>query len=84
MVVAINPYHLSKPLQWHLAGPHSWVQIGEQWLDLQGKVHDGQPPRLRGFNYRLDSTRFGYSLNQGFPLSAVLAMTLQNRAAWCC
>ncbi|MCR3907929.1 cyclic diguanylate phosphodiesterase [Aeromonas hydrophila] len=81
VVVAINPYHLSKPLQWHLAGPHSWVQIGKQWLDLQGKVYDGQPPRLRGFNYRLDSTTFGYSLNQGFPLSAVLAMTLQKQGS---
>ena len=80
VVVAINPYHLSKPLQWRLAGAHSWVQIGEQWLDLRGKVHDGQPPRLRGFNYRLDSAAFNYSLNQGFPLSAVLTTTLQKQS----
>ncbi|MEN9531075.1 MAG: hypothetical protein RIQ83_299, partial [Pseudomonadota bacterium] len=63
VLVAINPYHLSNPLQWRLAGAHSWVQIGDQWLDVKGKIHDGQPPRLRGFNYRLNSAAFDYSLN---------------------
>jgi c-di-GMP phosphodiesterase len=80
VMVAINPYHLSKPLQWRLAGAHSWVQIGKQWLDLKGKVHDGQPPTFRGFNYQLSSTAFGYSLNQGFPLEAVLLLTLKKQS----
>ncbi|MFZ3403616.1 EAL domain-containing protein [Aeromonas salmonicida] len=80
VVVAINPYHLSKPLQWRLGGPNSWVQIGEQWLDIKGRIHDGVAPVFRGFNYPLSSTAFGYSLNQGFPLEAVLLLTLKKQS----
>jgi sensor c-di-GMP phosphodiesterase-like protein len=66
-LTTLDGYHLSNMLR--LIGRHMLLvlQVGDNWLSADGKVHTGALPALPIAQHTLDSSRYAFSVSAGFP-----------------
>jgi hypothetical protein len=66
-LTTLDGYHLSNMLR--LIGRHMLLvlQVGDNWLSADGKVHTGALPALPVAQSTLHSNRYAFSVSAGFP-----------------
>ncbi|MED7670567.1 EAL domain-containing protein [Pseudomonas moraviensis subsp. stanleyae] len=66
-LTTLDGYHLSNILR--LIGRQTllMLQVGDNWLSADGKVHQGPMPALPVAHSMLDSARYGFKVSAGFP-----------------
>lgn len=66
-LTTLDGYHLSNMLR--LIGRQTllMLQVGDNWLSADGKVHKGDLPALPVAQSMLDSSRYAFSISAGFP-----------------
>ncbi|MBV4485102.1 EAL domain-containing protein [Pseudomonas sp. SWRI153] len=66
-LTTLDGYHLSNILR--LIGRQTllMLQVGDNWLSADGKVHQGPLPALPVAHTLLDSGRYAFSVSAGFP-----------------
>ncbi|WP_095079199.1 EAL domain-containing protein [Pseudomonas sp. Irchel s3h17] len=66
-LTTLDGYHLSNVLR--LIGRQTLLrlQVGDSWLTVDGKVHETPPPELPVARSSLQSSRYAYGVEAGFP-----------------
>ncbi len=64
---SIDGYHLTNALRLISRYAHLVLQVGPNWLDADGKVHDGPVPEFAVAHHHLASAHYQYSVEAGMP-----------------
>lgn len=64
---SIDGYHLTNALRLISRYSDLVLQVGNNWLGADGKVHDSAPPAFAVAHHQLDSKRYFYSVEAGMP-----------------
>ncbi|NVZ50797.1 EAL domain-containing protein [Pseudomonas sp. B6002] len=68
---SIDGYHLTNALRLISRYAHLILQVGPNWLDAEGKVHDSQVPQFPVAHHHRVSSRYHYSVDAGMPAGEV-------------
>ncbi|EXF93676.1 cyclic diguanylate phosphodiesterase [Pseudomonas fluorescens HK44] len=70
-LTSLDGYHLSNVLR--LIGRKTLLllQVGSHWLSADGKVHEGALPELPVARSNLESSRYAFEVEAGFPVGEV-------------
>ncbi|WLH76759.1 EAL domain-containing protein [Pseudomonas sp. FP2335] len=68
---SIDGYHLTNALRLISRYALLVLQVGPNWLDASGKVHDSALPEFAVAHHHLASTRYHYSVEAGMPSGEV-------------
>ncbi|MGY4638446.1 EAL domain-containing protein [Pseudomonas sp. TE24901] len=68
---SIDGYHLTNALRLISRYAHLILQVGPNWLDAEGKVHDNAVPQFPVAHHHLVSSRYHYSVDAGMPAGEV-------------